>query len=96
MKANYNHPQSAYKQAAAAAAQARQGLTRRLMMGTALALSDVCGYGTVRVTRVLEALAEILEGYSVYDTDYTADMAAELRERGIILLGITDAKGVEE
>ena len=93
MKANYIKPKTNYAQSVNANKQDRRMITRRLMMGTALALSDICGYGTVRVTRVLEALAEILEGYSVYDTDYTADMAAELRERGIILLGITDERG---
>ena len=96
MKANYDKPKTKYAQAVEANKQYRRMITRRLMMAVALALSDICGFGTVRITRVLAALAEILEGYSVYDADYTADMAAELRDRGIVLPGITDEKGGPE
>ena len=85
MKANYIKPKTNYAQAVEADKQNRQMITRRLMMAVALTLSDICGFGTVRIVRVLRGLAEIITGYAVFSTAMTKDMAAELKGRGIVL-----------
>ncbi len=60
-------------------------IVTRLFMAVALALSDIRGYGTVRIVRVLKGLAEIINGYAIYSATMNKDMAAELRDRGIVL-----------
>lgn len=63
---------------------------------TALALNDVCGFGTVRIKRVLNAISEIVNGYDsecftakerrigAVDVEKSANaMKAELESRGI-------------
>lgn len=65
---------------------------------TALALNDVCGFGTVRIKRVLNAISEIINGYDnecftskerrigAVDVEKSANaMKAELSDRGIVL-----------
>jgi hypothetical protein len=85
MKANYIKPKTNYAQAVDANKQYRRMITRRLMMAVALTLNDICGFGTVRIVRVLKGLAEIITGYAVFSAEMTKDMAAELRDRGIEL-----------
>jgi hypothetical protein len=90
MKANVPIQQTLYKQAVNANTKYRQMVSRRVMMATALMLSDLFGFGQVRVLRALKGLAEIFDGYAVYSEHMNKDMAAELRDRGIELPGITD------
>lgn len=85
MKANLIKQPTLYKQAVDANKQYRQMITRRLMMAVALALSDICGFGTVRIVRILRGLTEIINGYAVFSATMNKDMAAELRNRGIEL-----------
>lgn len=92
MKANLPMQQTLYKQAVNANIKYRQMVSRRIMMATALMLSDLFGFGPVRINRALKGLAEIFDGYSVYAETMNKDMAAELRDRGIELPGITDVK----
>lgn len=85
MKCNTQREKTLYAQAVEANKQHRQTITRRLMVAVALTLSDICGFGTVRIVRVLRGLAEIINGYAVFSAEMTKDMAAELRDRGIEL-----------
>lgn len=85
MKANLIKKPTPYQQAVDATKQHRQMITRRLMMAVALTLSDICGFGTVRIVRVLRGLAEIINGYAVFSAEMNRDMAAELKDRGIEL-----------
>lgn len=85
MKANLIKQPTLYKQAVDANKQYRKMITRRLMMAVALVLSDVCGFGTVRIVRVLKGLAEIINGYAVFSATMNRDMATELLDRGIEL-----------
>ena len=85
MKANYDKPKTNYAQSVDANKQYRRMIVTRLFMAVALTLSDICGFGTVRIVRVLRGLAEIINGYAVFSAEMSKDMAAELRDRGIVL-----------
>jgi hypothetical protein len=85
MKANYESPATKYAQAVELNKQYRRMISTRLFMAVALTLSDVCGWGTVRIVRVLKGLAEIIHGYAVFSATMNKDMAAELKDRGIEL-----------
>ena len=92
MRANYENQKTPYKFIEDANKKYRKKITRRLMMSVALTLSDICGFGNVRVNRVIRGLAEIINGYAIYSNKMNKDMAAELKDRGITLPGITDVE----
>lgn len=85
MKANYDKPKTDYALAVEANKQYRRMIVTRLFMAVALVLNDICGFGTVRIVRVLKGLAEIINGYAVFSATMNKDMAAELLDRGIEL-----------
>jgi hypothetical protein len=92
MRANYEKPKTPYKFIEDANKKYHKKITRRLMMATALTLSDICGFGNVRINRVMKGLSEIIDGYAVYSHRMNKDMAKELSDRGIVLPGITDVE----
>lgn len=85
MKANYSKLPTQYAQAVNDNKKYRRMIVTRLFMAVALVLSDVCGFGTVRIVRILRGLAEIVNGYAVFSATMNKDMAAELAERNIVL-----------
>lgn len=85
MKANYSSPETKYAHAVEINKQYRRMISTRMFLAVALTLSDVCGFGTVRIVRVLRGLAEIIHGYAAFSATMNRDMAAELLGRGIEL-----------
>lgn len=58
-------------------------ITRRLFLAVILALNDISGWGDIRCGRLINALAEIIEGYGVFNEHMTKNMEQELAERGL-------------
>ncbi len=85
MKCNTQREKTLYAQAVDVNKKYRRMIVTRLFMSVALVLSDVLGFGTVRIVRVLRGLAEIINGYAVFSATMNKDMAAELKDRGIVL-----------
>lgn len=85
MRANLTKHPTPYRMMVDANKQYRQMVSRRIMMATALMLSDLFGFGNARVNRALKGLAEIINGYAVFSATMNRDMANELWERGIDL-----------
>lgn len=85
MKANYSKLPTQYAQAVNDNKKYRRMIVTRLFMAVALVLNDICGFGTVRIVRVLKGLAEIINGYAIFSATMNKDMAAELADRGIVL-----------
>lgn len=85
MKANYSKLPTQYAQAVNDNKKYRRMIVTRLFMAVALVLNDICGFGTVRIVRILRGLAEIINGYAVLSATMNKDMAAELKDRGIVL-----------
>jgi len=62
----------------------RQTILEAVIYATALALHDTFGFGAKRTQRVINALSEIMEGYSEQDSgDMINGMLQELKSRGL-------------